>query len=517
VRTVVVGLLVLGVVVGAVLGWWWLVGIAAVLLAVALYDVLQRTHAVLRNYPVVGHLRYLLELVRPELQQYFIKRNFDGRPYDRDTRSIIYQRAKGIEGVKAFGTERNVNEVGYEYLVHATAPVPLPPEPPRVRIGGPHCTQPYDMALLNVSAMSFGALSANALRALNLGAAAGGFAHDTGEGGLSRYHLYGGDLVWELGSGYFGARTPDGGFDPARFADKAAHAAVKCVSLKLSQGAKPGIGGVLPAAKVTAEIAAVRGVPQGRDCVSPAAHSAFHTPRELVAFVARMRELAGGKPVGIKLCVGRRTDVIAICKAMLDEGTGPDFVVVDGKEGGTGAAPLEYSDHVGTPLTEGLMAVHNALVGVGLRDQVKIGAAGKVAVGSDIVKRLIQGADYTNAARAMMMATGCIQSQRCHTNLCPVGVATQDPRRARALDVPDKSRRVQRYQEATVAQAVQLMASMGCATPAELAPHQLMRRIGYTDTFSYAELFDWLEPGELLAGAPKGWAADWKAADPDRW
>ena len=516
-RTVVVGLLVLGVVVGAVLGWWWLVGVAAVLLAVALYDVLQRTHAVLRNYPVVGHLRYLLELVRPELQQYFIERNFDGRPFDRDTRSIIYQRAKGIEGVKAFGTERNVNEVGYEYLVHATAPVPLPPEPPRVRIGGPHCAQPYDMALLNVSAMSFGALSANALRALNVGASAGGFAHDTGEGGLSRHHLYGGDLVWELGSGYFGARTPDGGFDPARFADKAAHAAVKCVSLKLSQGAKPGIGGVLPAAKVTAEIAAVRGVPQGRDCVSPAAHSAFRTPRELVAFVARMRELAGGKPVGIKLCVGRRTDVIAICKAMLDEGTGPDFVVVDGKEGGTGAAPLEYSDHVGTPLTEGLMAVHNALVGVGLRDQVKIGAAGKVAVGSDIVKRLIQGADYTNAARAMMMATGCIQSQRCHTNLCPVGVATQDPRRARALDVPDKSRRVQRYQEATVAQAVQLMASMGCATPAELAPHQLMRRIGYTDTFSYAELFDWLEPGELLAGPPKGWAADWKAADPDRW
>jgi glutamate synthase domain-containing protein 2 len=517
VRTVVVGLLVLGAAVGAVLGWWWLVGVAAVLLAVALYDVLQRTHAVLRNYPVVGHLRYLLELVRPELQQYFIERNFDGRPFDRDTRSIIYQRAKGIEGVKAFGTERNVNEVGYEYLVHATAPVPLPPEPPRVRIGGPHCTQPYDMALLNVSAMSFGALSANALRALNVGASAGGFAHDTGEGGLSRHHLYGGDLVWELGSGYFGARTEDGAFDPDRFADKAAHAAVKCVSLKLSQGAKPGIGGVLPAAKVTAEIAAVRGVPQGRDCVSPAAHSAFHTPRELVAFVARMRELAGGKPVGIKLCVGRRTDVIAICKAMLDEGTGPDFVVVDGKEGGTGAAPLEYSDHVGTPLTEGLMAVHNALVGVGLRDQVKIGAAGKVAVGSDIVKRLIQGADYTNAARAMMMATGCIQSQRCHTNLCPVGVATQDPRRARALDVPDKSRRVQRYQEATVAQAVQLMASMGCATPAELAPHQLMRRIGYTDTFSYAELFDWLEPGELLAGAPKGWAADWKAADPDRW
>jgi glutamate synthase domain-containing protein 2 len=516
VRTVVVGLLALCVVVGAVLGWWWLLAVAAVLLAVALYDVLQRRHAVLRNYPLVGHLRYLLELVRPELQQYFIERNFDGRPYDRDTRSIIYQRAKGIEGVKAFGTERNVNEVGYEYLVHATAACPLPLEPPRVRIGGPHCTQPYDMALLNVSAMSFGALSANALRALNIGAANGGFAHDTGEGGLSAYHLYGGDLVWELGSGYFGARTADGEFDRTRFADKAARDAVKCVSIKLSQGAKPGIGGVLPAAKVSAEIAAVRGVPQGRDCISPAAHSAFHTPRELVRFLAELRELAGGKPAGIKLCVGSRVDVLALCKAMLDEGTGPDFIVVDGSEGGTGAAPLEYSDHVGTPLTEGLMVVHNALVGVGLRHQVKIGAAGKIAIGSDIVKRLIQGADYTNAARAMMMATGCIQSQRCHTNRCPVGVATQDPRRARALDVADKSRRVQRYQEATVAQAVQLMASMGCASPAELAPHQLMRRIGYTDTHSYAELFDWLEPGELLAAPPRGWAADWKAADADR-
>ncbi len=321
-RTLVVGLPALCAVVGAVLGWWLLVGVAVVLLAVAAYDVLQRRHAVLRNYPLVGHLRYLLELVRPEMQQYFVERNFDGRPYDRDTRTIIYQRAKGIEGVKAFGTERDVNEVGYEYLVHATTPCVPAPEPPRARIGGPHCSQPYDMALLNVSAMSFGALSANALRALNIGAAAGGFAHDTGEGGLSAHHLYGGDLVWELGSGYFGARTSGGEFDPTRFADKAAHAAVKCVSVKLSQGAKPGIGGVLPAAKVTAEIAAVRGVPRGRDCVSPAAHSTFHTPRELVAFVAQLRELAGGKPVGIKLCVGSRVDVLALGKAMLDEGTG---------------------------------------------------------------------------------------------------------------------------------------------------------------------------------------------------
>ncbi|MCW0216436.1 MAG: FMN-binding glutamate synthase family protein [Pseudonocardia sp.] len=522
-RTVIVGLLVVlaafGVLAALTLSavWWVLGGLALALLVLAVADVVQTRHSILRIYPVVGHLRFLLESIRPELQQYFVERNFDGRPYDRDTRSIVYQRAKGIAGEKAFGTERDVNEVGYEYLVHATTPVAPPAAPHRVRIGGPDCTQPYDMALLNVSAMSFGALSATAIRALNTGAARGGFAHDTGEGGLSRYHLeHGGDLVWELGSGYFGARTRDGDFDPDMFADKAAHTSVKCVSLKLSQGAKPGIGGVLPGAKVTAEIAAARAVPEGETCVSPARHRVFATPRELVVFLARMRELAGGKPVGFKLCVGSRVDLLAICKAVLAEGTAPDFVIVDGAEGGTGAAPLEYSDHVGTPLTEGLMTVHNALVGAGLRDRVRIGAAGKVATGSDIVKRLIQGADYTNAARAMMMATGCIQSQRCHTNLCPVGVATQDPRRVRALDVPDKSRRVQRYQEATVAQAQQIMASMGCRTPAELVPQQLMRRIGHMDTRSYGELFDWLSPGELLAQPPQGWAADWKAADPDR-
>jgi glutamate synthase domain-containing protein 2 len=365
--------------------------------------------------------------------------------------------------------------------------------------------------------MSFGALSGNALRALNGGAARGGFAHDTGEGGITRYHTEpGGDLVWEIGSGYFGARTPDGDFDPTMFADKAAHDAVRCVSLKLSQGAKPGIGGVLPAAKVTEEIALARNVPVGVKCVSPPSHQVFSTPRELIRFVARMRELAGGKPAGLKLCVGSRVDVLAMCKAMLDEHTAPDVILVDGSEGGTGAAPLEFEDHVGQPLTEGLLTVHNALVGVGLRDQVKLGAAGKVATGSDIVKRLIQGADFTNAARAMMMATGCIQSQRCHTNRCPVGVATQDPRRARALDVADKTERVYRYQQATVAEAVQIMAAMGARSPAELGPEQLMRRVGHMDTRSYAELYEWLEPRELVEGAPPSWADDWDAADPDR-
>jgi glutamate synthase domain-containing protein 2 len=496
--------------------WWILAASLLILSALAMYDVLQRRHAVLRNYPVVGHLRYLLEKIRPELQQYFIERNYDGRPYDRDTRTVIYERAKGIHGEQAFGTERKVNAVGYEWLLHSAAPREPDEEQPRVRVGGPDCTQPYDMALLNVSAMSFGALSANALRALNAGAARGGFAHDTGEGGLTPYHLEnGGDLIWELGSGYFGARTKDGDFDSGLFREKAAHEQVKCVSLKLSQGAKPGIGGVLPASKVTREIANARDVPQGEKCVSPSAHKVFGTPRELVHFIARMRELANGKPTGFKLCVGNRHELLAICKAMADEQITPDFIVIDGSEGGTGAAPLEYEDHVGTPLTDGLIMVHNALVGTGLRDRIKLGASGKVATGTDIVKRLAQGADYTNAARAMMMAAGCIQAQQCHTNKCPVGVATQDPRRARALDVGDKSERVFRYQQATVAQAQLMIASMGLAGPHQLHPGLLFRRIDHVRTASYAELYDWLSPGELLAEPPPDWADDWAASSPD--
>jgi glutamate synthase domain-containing protein 2 len=498
-------------------GWWVLLAVVVVLLLVAVYDVTQKRHSILRNYPVLGHMRFLLEDIRPELQQYFIERNWDGRPFDRDIRSSIYQRAKDLKTEQPFGTERDVDEPGYEYLVHSTAPVPPATEPPRVRIGGPHCDKPYEMALMNVSAMSFGALSGNALTALNRGAGKGGFAHDTGEGGFSKYHRQGGDIVWEIGSGYFGARTDDGGFDPHKFADTAADDQVRMVSLKLSQGAKPGIGGVLPGAKVTQEIAEARGVPKGEKCVSPAAHRVFSTPRELVLFIARMRELSGGKPAGFKLCMGSRSDFLAICKAMVAEGVAPDFVIVDGGEGGTGAAPLEYEDHVGTPLTEGLLSVHNALVGVGLRDQVKVGASAKVATGIDIVKRLVQGADYTNSARSMMMAVGCIQAQLCHTNTCPVGVATQDPRRARALDVPDKTDRVYHYQKACVEQAMQVMASMGVHGPSELRPHMLRRRVNHDQVLSYAEMFHHLEPGELLASPPAGhWERDWALADPDR-
>jgi glutamate synthase domain-containing protein 2 len=498
--------------------WWWLAaGPLLALTGLGVYDLLQRDHSILRNYPVVGHLRFLMEEIRPEIQQYFIERNTDGRPFDREVRSLVYQRAKATEAEQPFGTEREVYEVGYEHFVHAMCPLPTPEQPPRVRIGGPDCRQPYDMALLNVSAMSFGSLSSNAILALNSGAARGGFAHDTGEGGLSEYHLRpGGDLVWEIGTGYFGCRTDDGGFDEAKFAAKAANPAVRCVSLKLSQGAKPGLGGVLPGPKVNAEIASVRGVPQGVTVISPPAHKVFSTPVGLIEFLARIRELSDGKPVGFKLCVGSRRDVLAVCKAMIEVGTAPDFIIVDGSEGGTGAAPLEFLDHIGTPLTEGLITLHNALVGTGLRDRVKIGASGKVSSGSDIVKRLMQGADYTNAARAMMFAVGCIQAQKCHTNHCPVGVATQDARRARALDVADKSERVEQFQRATVRSATQIMASIGVHDPDELRPHMLRRRVTPTEMRSYAELYEWLRPGELLAEPPEGWVHDWKTADPSR-
>lgn len=515
---VVLAVLAVVSVVATVLGAWQWIFAAVVLVplaALGAHDLTQRRHSLLRNYPIVGRMRFLLEAVRPELQQYFIERNFDGRPYDRDVRSLIYERAKGTTSDVAFGTERDIDADGYEYLVHSAAPLIPPDAPFRVRVGGPDCTQPYDMALLNVSSMSFGALSGNALRALNNGARKGGFAHETGEGGLTPYHLGGADVIWEIGSGYFGTRAADGRFDPRQFADKAATEQVKGILVKLSQGAKPGIGGVLPAAKVTEEIARYRGIPVGEKCVSPPAHSAFSTPRELIFFIAQLRELANGKPIGFKLCLGSRVDVLAICKAMLAEDITPDFIVVDGAEGGTAAAPPEYGDHVGLPLTDGLMTMHNALVGTGLRDRIRLGASGKVASGNDIVKRLIQGADYTNAARAMMMAVGCIQSQRCHTNHCPVGVATQDARRARALDVEDKSERAYRYQKATVAQAMRLMASMGVSDLSQLSPHLLRKRVSPTEQRTYAEIYEWLSPRQLLVETPPTWLDDWMRANPD--
>lgn len=490
--------------------------VAAALGGVAIHDLTQTKNPVLRNYPVLGHMRTLLTDIGPELRQYFIERDWDGRPFNRDQRNAIYERAKGMQSETSFGTVQDVYATNHEHLVHTLAPVDEPAEPPRTLIGGKDCTQLYSISMLNVSSMSFGSLSKNAVRSLNKGAAMGGFAHNTGEGGVSPYHKeFGGDLVWQMGTGYFGARTHDGDFDPAKFRDRAADDQVKMVELKVSQGAKPGIGGVLPADKITKEVSEIRDVPMGKDCISPAAHRVFSTPVELIEFIAKMRELSGGKPAGFKLCVSSRREVLAICKAIREVGTAPDFIVVDGSEGGTGAAPIDFEDHMGMPLTHGLMTVHNALVGTGLRDQIKLGASGKVAGGSDIVMRMIQGADYTNSARAMMMAVGCIQAQRCHTGECPTGVATQDPRRNRAVVVKDKSQAVYNYHKTTVNTAVRLMASMGVTDPADLTPEMLRRNISPTESRSYASIYEWLRPGQLLEDPPSSWTADWKAASPD--
>lgn len=496
--------------------WWWLAAPMIAITLLGVWDLFQTSHTILRNYPVVGHGRYIAEFIRPEVLQYFVESDIEGVPFDRDTRATVYSRAKGESDKKSFGTERNLYQVGAEFLTHSVASRPDAVPNLRIRVGGPQCDQPYDMSILNVSAMSFGSLSANAILALNGGAKLGNFAHDTGEGGISEYHrMPGGDLVWEVGTGYFGCRSPDGRFDPGLFAETAADPQVKMVSLKLSQGAKPGLGGVMPGAKVTPEIANIRGVSVGVDCVSPPNHAVFSTPIEMMEFLARFRELAGGKPTGIKLCVGRKTEFLAMVKAMLASEIYPNFVSIDGSEGGTGAAPQEFEDHMGLPLTDGLMFARNALSGAGIRHHIKIGAAGKIATGSDIVKRVIQGADYALSARAMMFAVGCIQATKCHTNHCPTGVTTQDPRRMRALDVPDKTQRVYRYHTATVESAARIVASMGLDHSDQLHPSMLIRRVSPRETASYADLYTPLRSGELLADPPPAWKADWEAADPN--
>jgi len=431
--------------------------IAACLTAVGIHDLVQKRHSILRNYPILAHLRFIFEEIRPELRQYFFEGDKDGTPFSRDRRAIVYQRAKMVLDVRPFGTQYNVYEDGYEWMHHSIAPKQVASEPFRITVGGPDCSKPYAASVFNISAMSFGALSANAIRALNGGAKKGGFAHDTGEGGYSPYHREGGgDIIWEIGSGYFGCRNADGTFAAEKFAAAAANEQVKMVELKLSQGAKPGHGGVLPAPKVSHEISLTRGVPMGQDCISPSRHSAFSTPIEMMQFIGEMRRLSGGKPAGFKLCVGHEWEFLAICKAMLKTGIYPDFVVVDGKEGGTGAAPMEFIDHIGKPMRQGLYFVHNALVGIGARQRLKIGAAGKIITAFDIVRAMALGADWCNAARGFMFAVGCIQSQSCHTDRCPTGVATQDPLRQRALVVPDKLERVYNFHRATLHELAEL-------------------------------------------------------------
>ncbi len=469
--------------------------------AVGLRDLFQTRHAILRNYPVTAHLRFLFEEIRPEMRQYFFEDDKDGRPFPRDKRAIVYQRAKAELDKRPFGTAYDVYQPPFEWLHHSVAPKEPPGELFRITIGGPDCAQPYSASVFNIAAMRYGAVSANAVRALNKGARMGGFAHDTGEGGFSPYHQeHGGDIIWEIGSGYFGCRNADGTFAPERFAEVAASPQIKMVELKLSQGAKPGHGGVLPAPKVTPEIARIRGVPMWKACISPPHHSAFSTPIELMRFIAEMRRLAGGKPAGFKLCIGHPWELMAIVKAMLETGITPDFIVVDGTEGGTGAAPLEFMDHLGMPLREGLAIVHSALVGANLRDRIKIGAAGKITTAFDMARVMALGADWCNAARGFMFAVGCIQAQQCHTGKCPTGVTSQDPSRSRAVVVPDKAQRVANFHRETVKALAELVAAAGLEHPSQLSPQHFMRRVASDRVETFAETYCFLKPGELLAG-----------------
>jgi glutamate synthase domain-containing protein 2 len=476
----------------------WLALLFGVLVIVGVRDSLQRKRAVLRNYPVIGHIRFLLEYIRPEIRQYFIESDNEAAPFSRHQRSLVYQRAKGDPDKRPFGTQLDVALPGFEWLNHSLAPTQIESHDFRVRIGDGRA-QPYEASLFNISAMSFGSLSANAILALNGGAKRGGFAHDTGEGSISEHHrVHGGDLIWEIGSGYFGCRTADGKFDPERFAASARDPQVKMIEIKLSQGAKPGHGGVLPGSKVTAEIAAARGVAVGDDCISPASHSAFSTPTELMQFVERLRELSGGKPTGFKLCIGHPWEWFAICKAMLETGIVPDFIVVDGTEGGTGAAPLEFTDHVGAPLQEGLLLVHNTLTGLGLRSRIRIGAAGKVVSAFDISRVLALGADWCNAARGFMFALGCLQAQTCHTGACPTGVTTQDPSRQRALVVSDKIERVYRFHKNTLEALKELVQAAGLTHPNQIRASHIVRRGTDREVRLLANSLSFLKPDELL-------------------
>ncbi|MBN9583792.1 MAG: FMN-binding glutamate synthase family protein [Afipia sp. 62-7] len=475
--------------------------IFASLSVLGIHDLLQKSHAVLRNYPISAHIRFLLEEIRPEMRQYFFESEKDGKPFSRDRRAVVYQRAKMVLDKRPFGTQEEVYADGYEWMHHSVAPKPPADEHFRITIGGPDCLKPYSASVFNISAMSFGALSPNAIRALNAGAKRGNFAHDTGEGGVSDYHREnGGDLIWEIGSGYFGCRNPDGTFNPDLFAKIASDDQIKMVELKVSQGAKPGHGGVLPAAKVSKEISRIRGVAMGEDCLSPAYHRAFSTPIEMMQFIGEMRRLSGGKPAGFKLCIGHRWEFLAICKAMLKTGIYPDFIVVDGKEGGTGAAPSEFMDHLGMPMREGVSFVHNALIGINARDRIKVGASGKIATAFDMARAMALGADWCNSARGFMFALGCIQSLSCHTDRCPTGVTSQDPMRNRALVVPDKTARVYNYHHATLHALAELIAAAGLNHPQEIRPIHFSHRISGTDVLSFARLYPQLRPGELLEG-----------------
>lgn len=500
----------LGFIASLVLFWLYpLIGTTPVLVLGGLtllgaLDYFQKKQAIRRNYPILAHFRFLFESIRPEIRQYFLESDTEEIPFSRAQRNLVYQRAKNVVDKRAYGTMANVYGDDYEWINHSIHTKHIESNDFRVAIGEGNCAQPYSLSLYNISAMSFGSLSGNAILALNKGAKLGNFAHDTGEGSISRYHREpGGDLIWEIGSGYFGCRQPDGTFSPERFAANAESGQVKMIEIKLSQGAKPGHGGILPAAKVTQEIADARGVPVGVDCISPASHSAFNTPIELMEFIAQLRELSGGKPIGIKLCIGHPWEFFAICKAMIKTNITPDYIVIDGAEGGTAAAPAEFTDHLGTPMHEGLILAHNTLVGLNLRDRVKLGAAGKIVSAFDIARTLALGADWCNSGRGFMFALGCLMSQTCHTGRCPTGVATQSWLRQRALDPEDKGNRVYYFHQNTLKALGEITGAAGLAHPNLLRPHHIVRRVSVNEVALVSALIPYLQPGELLKHCPQ--------------
>ena len=486
------------------------------IIAVWIRDVTQKKSAIRRNFPVVGNFRHLFEFIRPEIQQYFIANDEEEKPFNREIRSVIYRRSKNVRDTIPFGTSKDIWEVGYTWVLHSLSPKAVEDVESRILVGGPDCKQPYSASRLNVSAMSFGALSANAVKALNHGARIGNFAQNTGEGGLSSYHLQGGDIIFQVGTGYFGCRDEDGNFSDSLFTEIARRQEVKMIEIKLSQGAKPSHGGILPVVKLTEEIAKIRRVKLGEDVISPPAHTAFSTPKGLLEFVKRLRNLSSGKPVGFKLCVGKSSEFFAICKAMLETRILPDFITVDGAEGGTGAAPLEFSNRIGQPLDSALFLVHNTLVGLNLRDKIKVICSGKIATGFDMVYRIASGADLCNAARSMMISIGCVQSKQCDVNTCPTGVATQKARLQKGLDVDLKMHRAAAYHRNTIHSFLGIVGAMGLTNPSELKPSHLMHRISSEESKPLSEVLDYLKSGDLLGKEiPAKYKADWLAADAD--
>lgn len=481
-------------------GLWNLV-VTLPLVLLGIRDILQPRHAIKSNFPILGHFRYLLESIRPEINQYFIESNIDGKPFSREDRSIVYQRAKKVTDTLPFGTQKNVYQTGHEFVAHSLMPSHVDWTSLRVDVGGPDCKQPYSASVFNISAMSYGSLSKTAVLALNGGAKDGDFAHNTGEGGVSPYHLKpGGDLIWQIGTGYFGCRTPDGEFNPEMFSEKAKLDNIKMIEVKLSQGAKPGHGGILPAEKVNEEVAQIRGVEIGKDVLSPPAHKAFDTPIGLLKFIQQLRELSGGKPVGFKLCIGKRYEFFAICKAMIETGIKPDFISVDGSEGGTGAAPLEFSNNMGTPTFDGLIFARNILRGYNLKKDIKIISTGRVTTGFGIIKLMSLGADIVYSARAMMLALGCIQALRCNSNHCPAGVATQDPKLYKGLDVENKRVRVKNFHNETLKSVAHILEAMGVEKTSELLPYHIKRRVSDHVIQDYSDFTLWVEEGSFLNG-----------------